>query len=88
MAKMYYRNPLVHAVVLGGLPLVADWIRNAIKSGMASADTIPCSIEQIAEPGLLDYLTASAVMALKAALPYPAEVVEMAADVSERPVSQ
>lgn len=78
MRAIYYRDPLVHAVAVGGLPLVAEFIRTAITTGVAPPDTVPFSIERIADAALLDYVSALAVVALQSALAYPDAVIALA----------
>ena len=79
MTDLYYRDPLIHAVVIAGLALVAQCLREAIESGVADRGTVPFSIEQIRDPALLDRVTAMVVMALETVVPYPSEVSARAA---------
>lgn len=74
----YYRDPLLHAVAVGGLPLVATYLQEAIRDGVAPAHTNPFSVEHLEDRDVLDWVTAAAVVDLAPELRYPASVVEVA----------
>jgi len=78
MRDLYYRDPVVHTVSAGGLELVASLLRSAIEQGVAPRSTTPFSIEQIVDPAVLDWVTATAVLGLAPAFGYPEPAVALA----------
>lgn len=78
MRAQYYRDPLVHAVAVGGLPLAASFVQDVIDAGAAPRSTMPFSVEHLDDPDVLDRVTALAVVRLAPVLGYPDAVVALA----------
>lgn len=78
MRQLYYRDPLIHAVGAGGLELAASLLREAIELGVADRSTVPFSIERLEDVRTLDWVTATAVLKLRASLRYPDAAVALA----------
>lgn len=87
MRETYYRDPLIHAVAVGGLPLAAELISAAIKHGVAPRDTVPFSIERIEDARLLDWVTAAATLRLQDEFRYPEAALALARNVLEAQVA-
>lgn len=58
----YYRDPLLHSTVEGGLCAIAGLISDCQKAGVASKDNIPFSIEKITDESILAWVTAKAIL--------------------------
>jgi hypothetical protein len=78
MRDFYYRDPIVHAVSVKGLPLIADYLRQAIHKKIAPKGTVPFSVERINDPDVLDWLTASVTVHLADLFAYPEQALKMA----------
>jgi hypothetical protein len=81
MRDLYYRDPIIHAVGIHGLELVATLLRAAIERGVAPRSTVPFSVEYISDAGVLDWVTAAAVQELADVVDYPAAAMELAREV-------
>ena len=78
MKSIYYRDPILHRVAIGGLPSVADLIMAARRLGIGSRRTVPYSIELLSDPDVLAWVTATAVLSNGPKFVYNNDVMDMA----------
>ncbi len=67
----YYADPLVHLIVAGGLPRVADVLIDLVGRGLAPRSTVPFSLDCLADSQTLDLATAWAILLLEDRFTYP-----------------
>ena len=78
MKAVYYRDPILHRVIEGGLPAVAELIVAAHRAGVSQGSTVPFSIERLTDPAMLDWVTASALLTNGSRFHYSDSLREMA----------
>jgi Radical SAM superfamily len=58
----YYRDPIMHCVVKGGLPVVAELILAADQLGISSKKPVLFSVNKLTDQVILDWITAKAIL--------------------------
>jgi hypothetical protein len=78
MRRRYYRDPLLHRIVEGGLPAIAELITDARRAGVAAAATVPYSVERLTDASTLAWVTAAAILRNGRAFTYDDNLRELA----------
>lgn len=74
LRERYFADPLVHLIVDGGLPRVANVLIDLVSRGLAPRPTVPFSLVRLADPQTLDLATARAILLLEDRFTYPDSV--------------
>jgi hypothetical protein len=78
MRDRYYRDPILHRIVEGGLPAVAELIADARRAGIADPATVPYSVERLTDAPTLAWVTAAALLRNGVAFSYDNTLRELA----------